>query len=46
MIEKEDFTQEAFNLIRNINIFCDCSVIGSQKHIQMMKKLIQADPKR
>ena len=44
--KKEGLTQEAFDLIRNINIFCDCALVGSAKHIEIMKKLIQADPKR
>ena len=39
-------TREAFDAMRTVRIFCDCSAIGGPKHIQIMRQMIKNDPRK
>lgn len=41
-----DFSRDAFQLIRRIEAFCECATVGSAKHIELMKQIIEEDPKK
>lgn len=46
MIKGEDFIKEALEAARNLEFFCECAIIGSDKHLKYMEDLIEKDPKR
>ncbi len=45
-LQRLDTTKEAFNLIRRVEDFCECARIGSDKHIKIMKSILDSDPKK
>jgi hypothetical protein len=46
LLEKHDYAKEAFQMIRRIELFCDCAAIGAKKHVQVMDQLLENDPKK
>ena len=38
--------KEALEAAKKLQVFCDCAIVGSDKHINLMQEFIEKDPKK